>query len=72
MCYNKGKMCFEGRGFSSPRGPRRLSCLDLPGDSVSRRLSRLSLPGDLHPDPGTPGSQVATVLGRISFRKTHP
>ena len=74
------------RGSSSPRGPRRSSrldlprdpilgkpsCLDLPGDSISRRLSRLSLPGDLHPDPGTPGSQVATVLGRISFRKTHP
>ena len=38
--------------------------------SISRRLSRLSLPGDLHPDPGTPGSQVATVLGRISFKKT--
>ena len=73
-------------GSSSPRGPRRssrldlptdpilgrLSPLDLPGDLISRRLSRLSLPGDLHPDPGTPGSQVATVLGRISFRKTHP
>ena len=26
-------------------------------------------PGDLHPDPGMPGSQVATVLGRTSFRK---
>ena len=25
------------------------------------------LPEDLHPDPGTPGSQVATVLGRIGF-----
>ena len=74
------------QGSSSPRGPRRssrldlprdpilgrLSCLDLPGDSISRRLSHLSLPGDLHPDPGMPGSQVATVLGRISFRKTHP
>ena len=73
-------------GSASPRGPRRsshldlprdpilgrLSHLDLPGDSISRRLSRLSLPGDLHPDPGMPGSQVATVLGRISFRKTHP
>ena len=73
-------------GSSSPRGPRRSSrldlprdpilgrpsCLDLPGDSISRRLSRLSLPGDLHPDPGMPGSQVATVLGRISFRKTQP
>ena len=43
----------------------------MPWDSISRRLSRLSLPGDLHPDPGTPGSQIATVLGRISFRKTH-
>ena len=40
--------------------------------SISSKLSCLSLPGDLHPDPGTPGSQVATVLGRISFRKTHP
>ena len=28
--------------------------------------------GDLHPDLGTPGSQVATILGRIGFRKTHP
>ena len=37
-----------------------------------RKLSCLSLPGDLHPDLGTPGSQVATILGRISFRKTHP
>ena len=57
-----------------PRDPifRRLTCLYLPGESISRRLSRLSLPADLHPDPGTPGSQVATVLGRISFRKTHP
>ena len=36
------------------------------------RLSCLDLPGDLHPDPGMPGSQVATVLGRISFRKTQP
>ena len=74
------------RGSSGPRGPRRSSRLDLPrdpilgrpshldlpGDSISRRLSHLSLPGDLHPDLGTPGSKVATVLGRISFRKTHP
>ena len=74
------------RGSASPRGPRRssrlslptdpilerLSHLDLPDDSISRRLSCLSLPGALHPDLGTPGSQVATVLGRISFRKTHP
>ena len=28
--------------------------------------------GDLHPDLGMTGSQVATVLGSISFRKTHP
>ena len=57
-----------------PRDPilGRTSRLDLPGDSISRRLSHLSLPGDLHPDSGTPGYQVATVLGRISFRKTHP
>ena len=57
-----------------PRDPilRRPSRLDLPMDSISRRLSHLSLPGDLHPDPGMPGSQVATVLGRINFRKTHP
>ena len=48
----------------------RSSRLDLPGDSTSRRLSHLSLPGDLHPDPGMPGSQAATVLGRISFRLT--
>ena len=27
---------------------------------------------DLQPNLGTPGSQVATVLGMISFRKTHP
>ena len=73
-------------GSFSPRGPKRSSRLDLPrdpilgrpsrldlpGDSISRRLSRLSLPGDLHPDPGMPGSQVATVLGRINFRKIHP
>ena len=38
-----------------------------PGDSISRRLSRLSLPWDLHPDSGTPGSQVATVLGRMNL-----
>ena len=48
----------------------RLSCLDLPGDLTSRRLSSLSLPGDLQPDLGTPGSQAATVLDRISFKKT--
>ena len=45
---------------------------NLPRDSISRRLSCLSLPADMHPDLGTPGSQVATVLGRINFRKTHP
>ena len=74
------------QGSFSPRGPRRSSRLDLPrdpilgrqshldlpGDSISRRLSSLSLPGALHPDLGMPGSQVATVLGRINFRKIHP
>ena len=49
----------------------RPTCLDLPRDSMSRRLSCLSLPGDLHPDLGMLGSQVATELGKISFRKTH-
>ena len=55
--------------FNLPRDPilRRLTCLDLP-----TRLSCLSLPGDLHPGPGMPGSQVTTVLGRISLKKTHP
>ena len=56
-------------GIHQSRGPRRLTCLDLPGDLISRRLSRLDLPGDLHPDQGIPRSQVATVLGRVSFRK---
>ena len=73
-------------GIHHSRGPRRSTCLDLPRDPVlgrpacldlprdliSRRLSYLSLPGDLHPDLGMPGSQVATGLGRISFRKSHP
>ena len=73
------------QGSFSPRGPRRLSLLDLPrdpilgrpshldlpGDSISRRLSRLSLPGDLYPDPGTPGSQVATVLGKMNFYRIY-
>ena len=69
---SKGCHASTCSGICQSRGPRKPSCLDLPGDSISRRLSCLSLPGDLHPDPGTPGSQVATVLGRISFRKTHP
>ena len=50
----------------------RPAFLDLPGDLISSGLSLLSLPGDLHPDLEMPGSEVATVLGRISFRKTHP
>ena len=58
------------------QGPnsREASRLDLPGDSISRRLSCLSLPGDLHPDPGTPGFQVATVLGRMNLQHiySHP
>ena len=53
-----------------PRDPtlRRPTCLDLPRDLISRRLSHLNLPGDL----SMPNSQVSTVLGRTSFRKTHP
>ena len=47
------------------------TCPDLLRDLVPGRLSHLNLPGDLHPDPVTPSSQVATVVGRISFRKTH-
>ena len=56
-----------------PRDPvlRRLTCLDLPRNSIYKRLSCLNLPGALHPDSGTPGSQVAAILGRLSFRKTH-
>ena len=75
------KGCHAFWGSSSSKGPRRssrldlprdpilrrLSCLDPPRGSISGRLSRLSLPGDLHPDTGTPRSQIATVLGRISF-----
>ena len=80
------KVCYASTclGIHQSRGPRRssrldkprdqilrrLTCLNLPRDLISRRLSRLSLSGDLYPDPGTPGSQVATVLGEISFRKT--
>ena len=73
-------------GIHQSMGPRRSTCLNLPrhpilgrptclslsGDLISKRLSCLNLPGDLHPDLGMPGSQVATVLGRISFKKTHP
>ena len=33
------------RGSSSPRGPRRSSCLDLPRDPILGRPSRLNLPG---------------------------
>ena len=49
----------------------RPNCFDLSGDLISSRLSCFSLPGNLHPDPGMHGFQVATVLDRISFRKTH-
>ena len=68
-------------GIHQSRDPRRSSCLNLPRGPILRRpncldlprkLSCLSLPGDLHPDPGMPGCQVATVLGRISLKKTHP
>ena len=58
-------------GIHQSRDPKS-TCLDLPRDSISRRWSCFNLPGDLHPDLGMPGSQVATVLGRISFGKTHP
>ena len=45
--------------------------LDLPRDPILRRPACLDLTGDPHPDLGTPGSQVATVLGRISFKESH-
>ena len=84
ILFSKGCQASTCLGICQSRVPRRSSCLyllrdpilrrptcvDLPRDSVSRRLSCLSLPGDLHPDLGTPGSQVATVLGKISLRKT--
>ena len=56
-----------------PRDPilRRPTCLGLSGISISRRLSCLNLPEDLHPGLGKPDYQVATVLGRINFKKTH-
>ena len=54
-------------GSTSPKGPRRSSRLDLPRGSILGRLSCLSLPGDLYPDPRSPRSQVATVLGRMSL-----
>ena len=83
------KGCHAFWGSSSSKGPRRSSrldlprCsilrrpshLDLPRDSISRRRSRLGLPRDLHPDPGMPGSQVETVLGRMSLHHgiySHP
>ena len=47
-----------------------MTCLDLLRDLVLGKLSHLNHHGDLHPDLGMPSSQVATVLGRISFRKT--
>ena len=84
ILFSKGCHASTCLGIRQSRGPRRSSCLDLPRDpilrrptcldlrrdSISRRLSCLSLPGDLHPDLGTPSSQVATVLGKISFGKT--
>ena len=47
-------------GIRQSRGPSKLTCLNLSRDSIYRRLSCLSLLGDLHPDPETPGYQVAT------------
>ena len=52
--------------------PGRLTCLDQPEDLISRRLIGHNLLGDLHPDLGTSCSQEVTVLGWISFIKTHP
>ena len=71
-------------GILQSRGPRRLTCLDLPRDPILRKprclnlprdlismkLSCINLHGNLHPDLWTPSSQVAIVLGSISFRKT--
>ena len=50
-------------------GQHALTCLGIRSPGGCHASTCL---GNLHPDPGTPGSQVATVLGRISFRKTHP
>ena len=54
----------------------RLSCLNLLGDLAVQGSQKVDMPrpawgSALHPDPGMPGSKVATVLDRISFRKTH-
>ena len=70
--YSKGCHASTCLGIQQSRVPRKSTCLHLPKDSIFRRLSCLNLPEDLHPDAGMPGSEVATVLGRISFRKTHP
>ena len=50
----------------------KLTCLNLPRDSICRRWSHFNMPGDLHPDLGMPGSQVATVVGRIKLQKDSP
>ena len=53
-----------------------LSYLNLLGDlavqgSQKVDMRRPAWGSALHPDPGMPGSKDATVLDRISFRKTH-
>ena len=42
---------------------------DLPQPAWGFTLQEALMPGDLHPDLRSPGCQVATVLGRISFKK---
>ena len=71
ICQSGGPRRWSHLGL--PKDPilRRPTCLNLLGDLISRRLSCLSLPGNLHPGPGTPGSQVATVVGKISLKKSH-
>ena len=71
ICQSRGPR--RSTSLNLPRDPifGRPTCLDLPRDLISRRLSCFSLPGDLYPDPGTPGSQVAIVLDRISFKESH-
>ena len=62
-----GDLVLESLSCLNLLGSPLVPGFDLPRYSISRRLSHLSLPGDLHPDQGTPGSQVATVLGRMSL-----
>ena len=45
---------------------------DLPQPAWGFTLQEALMLGDLHPDLRTPGSKVATVLDRISFKKLSP